>query len=111
MVTDFNKLWKKARASTDEAESIRTLAKILSSKDSRAFILDLKPQDAEFCIEILDHVSPNPRLRYLMFAHRSNYSGPGREQGSRIRQTYVLWDTEEARRKARTIARINGYQR
>ena len=59
MVTDFNGLWKKAREATDETESIRTLAKILSSKDGRAFILDLEPQDAEFCIEILDHVNSN----------------------------------------------------
>ena len=60
MVADFNKLWKRVHTATDEAESVRALAKILSSKDGRAFILDLEPPDAELCIEILDHVSPNP---------------------------------------------------
>lgn len=60
MVADFNKLWKRVHTATDEAESVRALAKILSSKDGRTFILDLEPPDAELCIEILDHVSPNP---------------------------------------------------
>ena len=57
MSDNFSKLWKKARTATDEAESIRALAKILSSKDGRAFIFDLEPLEAELCIEILDHVS------------------------------------------------------
>jgi len=60
MTVDFNRLWKKARTATDEAESIRTLAEILTSKDGRAFILDLEVKDAELCIEILDHVNSNP---------------------------------------------------
>ena len=60
MVTYFNGLWKKARVAMDETESVQTLARILSSKDGRAFIPDLVPQDAEICIEILDHVSLNP---------------------------------------------------
>ena len=57
MATNYNKLWKKACTGSDEAESVRTLAKILSSKDGRTFILDLEPSDAELCLEILDHVS------------------------------------------------------
>ena len=61
MAVDFNKLWKKARTAKDETESIRTLAKILSSKDGRTFILDMELSEAELCIEILDHVSSNPR--------------------------------------------------
>ena len=62
MATDFDGQWKKARtaAITDEAESIRTLAKILSSKEGRTFVFDLEPQDAAFCIDMLDHVSTNP---------------------------------------------------
>jgi hypothetical protein len=62
MAIDFSKLWKKASAvaTVDEAESVRTLAKILLSQDGRKFILDLEPLDAALCIEILDHVSPNP---------------------------------------------------
>jgi len=59
MADDFNKLWKKVRtaATADEAESVRTLAKILSSKDGRTFVLNLKQSDAVLCIEVLDHVS------------------------------------------------------
>ena len=44
----------------DGAESVRTLAKILSSEDGRSFISNLEPPEAELCIEILDHVSSNP---------------------------------------------------
>lgn len=64
MADDFNKLWKKVRAAAtvDEAESVRTLAKILLSKDGRAFVLNLKQSDAVLCIEILDHVRPNPLI-------------------------------------------------
>ena len=58
MATDFNGQWKNARTATDEAESVRTLTKILSSKEGRTFVFNLDPQDATFCIEILDHVSP-----------------------------------------------------
>jgi hypothetical protein len=63
MTADSNKLWKKARsvAATDEAESVRTLAKILTSKDGREFISNLEPSDAKLCIEILDQVILNPR--------------------------------------------------
>ena len=57
MATNYNKLWKKAHTGSDEAESVWTLAKTLSSKDGRTFILDLEPSDAELCLEILDHVS------------------------------------------------------
>ena len=62
MAVDFNKLWKKTRNGTDYAESVRTLAKILSSTDGRTFIMDLEPPDAELCLEILDHVSSNPHI-------------------------------------------------
>jgi hypothetical protein len=62
MVVDFNKLWKKVRTVADEAESVRTLVKILSSKDGRTFIVNLEPPEAELCIEILDHVSSNPSI-------------------------------------------------
>lgn len=66
MAVNFDELWKKVRADVtmNEAESVRTLAKILSSKEGRTFILDLEKTDAVFCIEILDHVSSNPSLCY-----------------------------------------------
>jgi hypothetical protein len=60
MVPDFDNLWKESRSAADEAESVRTLANILSSEGGREFISNLKPQEAELCIEILDHVSSNP---------------------------------------------------
>ena len=57
MADDFDNLWKKARTAVDEAESVQTLATILSSVDGQAFILNLEPSDAEACIGILDYVS------------------------------------------------------
>ena len=57
MADDFDNLWKTARVAADEAESIQTLAAILSSMDGQAFILNLEPSDAESCIGILDRVS------------------------------------------------------
>ena len=83
MADNFNKQWKKARAAMDEAESVRALAKILSSKDGRTFILDLEPPEAELCIEILDYVSSNPPSR-IHGDHSPTQSGPGGAQGSRI---------------------------
>ena len=62
MAVNFDKLWKKARHATNEAESVRTLAEILSSKDGRTFISDLESTDALLCIEILDQVSSNPSI-------------------------------------------------
>ena len=59
MAVDFGSLWEKARAAatSDEAESVRIMAEILSLKDGRTFVLDLGASDAELCIEILDHVN------------------------------------------------------
>ena len=67
MAIDFNELWRKVRAdaTADEAESVRTLAKILSSKEGRTFVLNLGQSDAVFCIEILDHVSSDPPICHL----------------------------------------------
>ena len=62
VVVDFNKLWKKARTVAGEAESVRVVAGILSSKDRRTLISNLEPQEAGLCIEIPDHVSSNPPL-------------------------------------------------
>ena len=41
MAVDLNKLWKRIRTGTNEVESVRTLAKILSSNDGWTIILDL----------------------------------------------------------------------
>lgn len=56
MAVDFNERWEKARTATDKAESVRTLAKILSFEDGQTFISNLEPPEAELCIEILDYV-------------------------------------------------------
>ena len=56
MVVNFNKLWKKASTATNEADAVRTLAQILSSKEGRTFVLGLERLEAELCIEILDLV-------------------------------------------------------
>lgn len=72
MVVDFNKLWKNARTTVDEAESVRTLAKILSSTDGRTFISNLEPLEAELCIDILDRVSSNPPSATAMATHQGN---------------------------------------
>ena len=69
MADDFDGLWKKVHT-MDEAEFIRTLAQILSSKEGRTFIFNLEPLDAALCIEILDRVSPNPSVRHPSVAHR-----------------------------------------
>lgn len=44
----------------NEANAVRALAQILSSKEGRGFILRLEPSDAALCIEILDDVRPKP---------------------------------------------------
>ena len=62
MVVDFNLLWNRARsaATSDEAESVRIMADILSSKEGRRFITSLELPEAELCIEILDYVQISP---------------------------------------------------
>ena len=73
MATEFSKLWEQVRTAADEAESVRTLAKILSSKDGRTFIVEnLGLSDAELCIEILDCVSFDPSSASLMDAYQHN---------------------------------------
>ena len=63
MTVDFNSLWAEVRRTENEAEAVRILARILSSKEGRAFASSLKPAEGVFCIEILDHVRSNPHLR------------------------------------------------
>ena len=59
MTADFDELWRGVRTTAEVGESVRTLVEILSSKEGRKFILNLEPHEAEWCIEILDHVSTN----------------------------------------------------
>ena len=65
MAKKFQQLWKDARSSNDEAMAIRTLADIVVDREGRAFILNLDSQDAEYCIDMLDRVSQDLRLRLL----------------------------------------------
>ena len=62
MVVNFNLLWNRARAAamSDEVESVRIMADILSSKEGRRFIASLELPEAELCIEILDYVRISP---------------------------------------------------
>ena len=60
MSDDLNALWAKVRAAENEAEAVRGLAQILSSKEGRMLVLGLALTDRLLCIEILDHVRQNP---------------------------------------------------
>ena len=60
MTTDFDGLWAKVRTAENEAEAVRTLAQILSSKEGRAFASSLELTDGVLCIEILDQVRTDP---------------------------------------------------
>ena len=62
MTRNFQRLWKDVTNSTDEAMAVRTLAGILADSEGRAFALSLDRKDAEYCIDILDRVSPDFRL-------------------------------------------------
>jgi len=71
MAKNYQRLWKDVTSTSDEGKAVRTLADILLDKDGRTFISNLAREDAELCIEILDHVSRNPyplpsrRLRWF----------------------------------------------
>ena len=54
---DYRGLWQDVTETRDEGNAVRTLARILVDKEGRNFISSLKREDAELCIELLDHVS------------------------------------------------------
>jgi hypothetical protein len=92
MTQDYYRLWKDLTSAIDEAEAVRTLAEILVDKDGRAFILRLEREDAELCIEILDHVTcnlpllPSPALSCdFIRASRTITSNPLRNRFSSSR--------------------------
>ena len=62
MSKDYGKLWGRVANTTDEGKAVRTLAEILADKEGRAFISHLGRENAELCMEILDHVSCDPYL-------------------------------------------------
>lgn len=63
MAKNFQRLWKDITDSNNEAAAVRALADILAEKEGRAFVLGLDRKHADYCIDILDHVSPHLRLR------------------------------------------------
>ena len=63
MAKNFQRLWKGVIDATDEAVAVRALVDILADSEGRAFALSLDRQDTEYCIEILDRVSPDFRLQ------------------------------------------------
>jgi len=62
MAKDYRRLWGDVTSTNDEGKAVRTLADILLDSEGRVFILRLACKDAELCIEILNHVSPDPYL-------------------------------------------------
>ena len=57
MAKNYREIWENVTNATEETKAIRALAEILADKEGRAFASRLERQDAEVCIEILDHVS------------------------------------------------------
>jgi len=62
MAQDYQHLWKGVTNTTNEAQAVWTLAKILADKEGRAFISRLHKKAVELCVEILDNVSRDLHL-------------------------------------------------
>ena len=70
MTKDYRRLWEDVVVSgkSDEAKVDRTLTEIVMEKEGRAFISDLDRAQAGLCIEMLNRVGFNRRLRrYFAF--------------------------------------------
>ena len=98
MVADFNELWNKVRTVADEAESARTLAEILPSKDGPRPTSNLGPSEVVLCIEI---------IKSLEFAYHISLSvrpeEPANAEAIRIfdslwKLLQKCWDDERTRR-------------
>ena len=59
---DYQRLWKDVTSKNDEGEAVRILTNILQDAEGTTFISDLALDDAELCIEMLDHVSRDLHL-------------------------------------------------
>lgn len=55
----YNQLWKGVTDKTDKPEAAQALVEIVADNAGRDFILGLEREEAELCIEILDHVGQN----------------------------------------------------
>ena len=104
MSKDYGRLLKKALKANDEGDAVRILLEILSDKEGRNFITNLKDkEDAKRCIEILDYVSRNlhpPRLPPSQII----FPGHRRGQAQIRRKASFLACVEEARWSSRTVA-------
>ena len=56
MAKNYQQLWEGARRTPDWGQAVWNLTEISADKQGRAFLLNLEPEDAELCIEILHHV-------------------------------------------------------
>ena len=66
MVKDYQRLWRDVTSANNETQAVRSLAEILIDKEGRGFISSLKRKDAELCIEVLDRVSCDLHLPFVV---------------------------------------------
>ena len=87
MAKNYRQLWEDVTTSrtVDEVKAVRTLAGIVADKEGRVFISNLEREDAELCIEILDHVSrdlysPSSPPQIVSSGHRRTQAQTRREE-------------------------------
>jgi len=105
MSKDYGRLWKNVTGTIDEGKAVRTLAEILADKEGRAFISLLGHEDAELCVEILDHVCCD---LYLLpsFIVLDSFSGHRSAQTQHRRETGFFRHAEETCWNLWTITRF-----
>jgi len=59
---NYLRLWMDVTRAIDETKAVRTLAEISVDKEGRHFVSRLDRKDVELCVEVLDHVSREPRF-------------------------------------------------
>ena len=107
MAKNYREIWENVTNATEETKAIRALAEILADKEGRAFASRLERQDAEVCIEILDHVSRDQCL-FLSLPVRVCFAGHHREQAQKCREAGFLRYVEEACWAPWATARFRG---
>jgi len=94
MTKDYQQLWEDVTTTTDEAQTVWALAKILADSEGRGFISRLDNEDAGSCIEILDNVSRDLHFP-LLPPPQTVSSGYCWAQSRTSRQADILPHTEE----------------
>ena len=102
----YQRLWNDVAHANDEAKAVQTLAGVLADKGGRTFISRLDREDAELCIEILDHVSRDVHL-IPPFAPQMVSAGPRVTQPQDCREAGLLRHVEKTRWMPRTTARFH----